>query len=87
MTQTSYYQIVRNFGEGGDLTPNSDFPLGSEDGTISTLPYWYQVLYQDDTQAIGFGSDYREFQYGVTCSSQGNAQVQTRVQKVFRVGY
>ncbi len=82
-----YFQIVRNFGEGTDGTLNDNFPANTEDGAIVAIPYWYRLLYQDDVQAIGFGTGYREFQYGVDCNAQGNTEVATRVKKVFRVGY
>lgn len=82
-----YYQVVRNFGDGGDGTENDTFPAGSEDGTIANIPYWYRVIYQDDEPAVMFGADYRDFQYGIACSADGTAEVATRVRKVFRVGY
>ncbi len=82
-----YYQIVRNFGDGADGTLNDSFPANSEDGTISNIPYWYRILYLTDNQAIGFGADYREFQYGAICIAESNTEVDTRVKKVFRVGY
>jgi Tfp pilus assembly protein PilX len=83
------YQIIRNFGDGdgATVTLNDDFPGGSEDGTITNIPYWYRVIYQTDSQAIQFGADYRDFQYGVECSADSKAEVIIRVKKIFRVGY
>ena len=74
-----FYQIIRNFGEGADGTLNNGFP--------ANIPYWYRMLYQKDNQAIKFGADYRDFQYGVECNADGTAEIVTRVKKVFRVGY
>ena len=82
-----YYQIIRNFGDGGDGTINDSFPINSEDGAITNIPYWYRLIYQQDSQAIAFGADYRDFQYGVECSADSKAEVIVRVKKVFRVGY
>ena len=82
-----YYQIVRNFGNGGDGTLNDSFPINSEDGAITNTPYWYRVIYQKDSQAIRFGAGYRDFQYGVECSADSKAEVTVRIKKVFRVGY
>ena len=82
-----FYQVVRNFGEGGDGTLNDDFSAGSEDGMIANIPYWYRLAYQGDDPAVMFGADYRDFQYGIVCSADGTAEVATMVKKVFRVGY
>jgi len=82
-----YYQIIRNFGDGGDGTLNNNFPINSEDGAITNTPYWYRVIYQKDSQAIKFGAGYRDFQYGVECSADSKAEVIIRIKKVFRVGY
>ncbi|MCG8550276.1 MAG: pilus assembly PilX N-terminal domain-containing protein [Desulfobacterales bacterium] len=84
------YNTVRNFGNGSDGNTNDDFstvPPPPQDGTISNMNYWYQVVYDSDTPAQGFSSGYRNFQYEVTCNANGQAQVLTRVQKVFQVGY
>jgi len=81
-----YYNTVRNFGNGTDGNTNADF-AGNPDGTLDTMPYWYQVVYDSDAPAQGFSSGYRRFQYKVTCNANGQAQVTTRVTKVFRVGY
>jgi len=82
-----YYQIIRNFGDGGEGILNDSFPINSEDGAITNTPYWYRLIYQKDSQAIKFGADYRDFQYGVECSADSKAEVITRVKKVFRIGY
>ncbi len=82
-----YFQIVRNYGDGVDGTLNDNFVATTEDGAIANLAYWYRILYQLDNQAVEFGTNYREFQYGVNCRAQGNSEVDTRVLKVYRVGY
>ncbi|WP_022668518.1 pilus assembly PilX family protein [Desulfospira joergensenii] len=82
-----YYNIVRNFGDGGDKTTNAAFSTGTEDGRISNIPYWYRLAYQNDFPAIGFGAGYRDFQYEVKCNSNGTSEVVTGVRKVYRVGY
>lgn len=82
-----FFQIVRNFGDGVDGTLNEDFLANTEDGAIVNTAYWYRILYQSDQQAVTFGANYREFQYGVNCRAQGNSEVDTRVLKVYRVGY
>ncbi len=83
---TNDYNTVRNFGNGGDGTTNDDFSA-NPDGTIGSMPYWYRVVYESDARAPGFSSGYRQFQYGVTSNANGEAQVSTQVQKVFKVGY
>lgn len=82
-----YYNLIRNYGDGIDGTLNDTFPDDSEDGLITNIPYWYRVIYRDDSQAIAFGENYRDFQYGVDCNADNNAQVNTGVRKVYRVGY
>ena len=82
-----YYKLIRNFGDGANGTLNEDFPDTDVDGAITNIPYWYRVIYQDDSQAIAFGDGYRDFQYQVDCNANNNAQVNTGVKKVYRVGY
>lgn len=82
-----YYQIVRNFGDGGDGIINDTFPAGTEDGTIANIPYWYRLAYGGDDPAVMFGANYRDFKYGIACNADNRAEVATKVKKVFRVGY
>ncbi|WP_321493169.1 pilus assembly PilX N-terminal domain-containing protein [uncultured Desulfobacter sp.] len=82
----AYYNTVRNFGSGTDGNTNDTF-TGNPDGTINTMLYWYQVVYDSDVPAQGFSEGYRSFQYTVTCNANGQAQVTTGVRKVFKVGY
>ncbi len=82
-----YYQIVRNYGDGADGTLNDTFSANSEDGSIINVPYWYKMRYEDDIQATEFGAGYRDFQYEVICWADGVTEVETKINKVFRVGY
>lgn len=82
-----FYQIIRNFGDGTDGILNDTYPIGSIDGALSNIPYWYRLRYITDNQAIGFGANYREFQYEDICRAQGDTKVITTIKKVFRVGY
>lgn len=83
-------QIVRNFGSGADGTVNSLFPAGTQDGVfpnMANLQYWYKVTYDSDSAATGFGPNYRDFRYEVECRTNENAQVETMLSKVYKVGY
>ena len=81
-----YYQIVRNYGDGGDGIVNDAF-TANEDGKIGNHPYWYRVIYKGNTPAVMFGSNYRDFAYAIQCTAAGSTEVDTRVKKVFKVGY
>lgn len=82
-----YYQIVRNYGDGDNGTLNDGFTDGTEDGSLTNVPYWYRVRYETDFQALEFGANYRDFQYEVISNANGEAEVKTKVRKVYRVGY
>ena len=82
-----YYQIVRNYGDGNDGTLNDDFPVADRDGSITNVPYWYRVRYENDNKALEFGANYRDFQYEVLCNAEGTTEVGIQTRKVYRVGY
>lgn len=82
-----YYLIVRNYGDGADGILNDLFPDNTEDGSIAANTYWYRLVYENDFQAVGFGANFRDFQYDVRCTAEGSTQVGTNVRKVFQVGY
>lgn len=82
-----YYKIVRNYGEGGDGTTNEAFPSGTEDGTYSSIPFWYRVLIHDGTKPEGFGEDYEDFPVDSQASASGRTGISARMFKVLKVGY
>ncbi len=78
-----YYTIVRNYGDGADGVLNDLFPAGSEDGSISNIPYWYRVVEIDyDSKAIGFGDEYGTFTYYVSSNAANTASIATRITKI-----
>lgn len=82
-----YYQIVRNYGDGGDGVLNSSFAPGTEDGRLTAIPYWYRVRFENAVQAIGFGKNYLDFHYEVLSNANGNAEVATKIKRTFNTGY
>jgi Tfp pilus assembly protein PilX len=87
------YQIVRNYGSGGDGILNSAFTAGTQDGVFANMlniQYWYRVIYSSDAAAPKFGTNYRTFQYDTECNAVtagGSAEVATILAKVYKVGY
>ncbi len=83
-----YEYIVRNFGDQTDFPADKDdLPTDAVDGSVSSVPYWYRIQHDDDWQAAGFGPEYRDFQYQVTCNAEGTTEVHTLIRKVYKVGY
>lgn len=83
-----YEYIVRNFGDRTDFPPDKDdLPTDSVDGSVSSVPYWYRIQHDGDQQASGFGTEYRDFRYQVSCNAEGTTEVNTQVRKVYKVGY
>ncbi len=85
-----YKHLVRNFGDRTDFPdandPPEDYPV---DGSVSGLPYWYRIQHEPDLdrKAAGFGPEYRDFRYQVSCNADGTTEVNTIVRKVYKVGY
>lgn len=83
-----YEYIVRNFGDRTDFPDENDLPEDYPvDGSVSNVPYWYRIQHDDDRQAAGFGPEYRDFRYQVSCNADGTTEVNTFVRKVYKVGY
>lgn len=84
----TYEYIVRNFGDQTDFPADEDaLPADSVDGSVSSVPYWYRIQHDGDQKAAGFGTEYRDFRYQVSCNAEGTAEVNTQVRKVYKVGY
>lgn len=83
-----YEYIVRNFGDKTDFPADEDaLPADAVDGSVSSVPYWYRIQHDGDQKAAGFGTEYRDFQYQVTCNADGTTEVNTLIRKVYKVGY
>lgn len=86
-----YDYIVRNFGDHTDFpdenAPPTDDSVYSVDGSVSSVDYWYRIQHDGDRQAAGFGTEYRDFRYQVSCNADGTTEVNTQVRKVYKVGY
>ncbi len=82
-----YYRIVRNYGNGADGVLNDLFPAGSEDGSISNIPYWYRAVELTSGKAPGFDINYKKFTYFVSSNAANTASISARISKVFKVGY
>jgi len=87
-TWGDYEYIVRNFGDQTNFPADANaLPAGSVDGSVRSVPYWYRVQHDGDRQAAGFGPEYRDFRYQVSCNAEGTTEVNTQVRKVYKVGY
>jgi type IV pilus assembly protein PilX len=89
-----YYAIVRNFGDGDDGHLNDDFVYNPADpnddppdGNYQNIDYWYRVIYNGDTIALKYGEGFRDFKMGVQSIADGSTGIETRMYKVYRVGY
>ena len=83
-----YEYIVRNYGDKTDFPADADaLPADAVDGSASNVPYWYRIQHEGDQQASGFGTEYRDFRYQVSCNADGTTEVNTQVRKVYKVGY
>lgn len=80
-------KIVRNFGDGAADVLNDDFPDNSEDGTIDTIPYWYNIQYSKDQIVAGSGKGYREFIYIVRSNANREHEIEVRLKKIYKTGY
>ena len=81
------YSIVRNFGNGADGVDNADFSAGTEDGSLSSIPYWYQLKNMGKGKSPGNGKGFQKFQYLIVSNANGEQEVEVMVEKVFKVGY
>lgn len=82
--------IVRNYGGGAFLSVAPPFAANTEDGLImntQNIPYWYRVVYINDTAAPKFGTGYRSFRYFAESYADNTANVSTRLSRVYKVGY
>jgi len=79
--------VVKNYGGGGDGVLNDTFPTGSEDGSLSGIPYWNRVEYLSDTIVPGSGEDYRRFHYRVISNAGGRQEIEVTMSKIYKVGY
>lgn len=83
-----YEYMVRNFGDKKDFPADEDVKDENDvDGSVSSIPYWYRIQHDNDQQAAGFGPEYRDFGYEVSCNADGTVMVNTIVRKVYKVGY
>jgi Tfp pilus assembly protein PilX len=80
-------KIVRNFGDGAADALNDDFPHGSEDNTIDSIPYWFNVQYQNNAVVPGSGRDYRKFKYLIKSNANKEQELQVGVKKIYKIGY
>jgi Tfp pilus assembly protein PilX len=79
--------VVKNFGNGGDGIMNDTFPLGSEDGKISGIPYWNKVEYITDSVVAGSGKDYRKFNFKIKSNAGRRQEIEVTLSKIYKVGY
>jgi Tfp pilus assembly protein PilX len=79
--------IVRNFGDGAAGVLNNTFPDGTEDGSIDTTPYWYNIEYNKNEIIPGSGQDYRKFYYLVKSNANKKQEIDVGVAKVYKIGY
>lgn len=87
---SSFDDIVRNYGDGAADVLNDDFSGGTQDGTINGIPYWYRVVNLPDESnktVAGYSPDYRKFTYEATCNANGTQEIAVKLTKVFRLGY
>jgi hypothetical protein len=80
-------KLVRNFGDGGLDVLNDTFGDGTEDGTMDSIPYWYNVQYHKYGIVPGSGINYRKFTYIVNSNANKKQQIEVRVSKIYKVGY
>ncbi len=80
-------KIVRNFGDGAANVLNDDFPDNSEDDTIDSIPYWYNIQYNKDQIVAGSGKAYREFIYIVKSNANKEHEIEVRLKKIYKTGY
>ncbi len=80
-------KIVRNFGGGAANVLNDNFPDNSEDDTIDTIPYWYNIQYSNDQIVAGSGKAYREFVYIVKSNANKEYEIEVRLKKIYKIGY
>ncbi len=82
------YNVVRNFGDGGDNVTNTTFPSGSEDGNLHDVPYWYRVDQNGSAQKVpGSGKQYKKFSFLITSNADGERSIDVGASKIFKVGY
>ena len=83
------YNVVKNFGAGGDDVINDTFPDGSEDGTLTSqnIPYWYKLEDRGHQKVPGGGTKFRNFKYQITSNANRESEVEVIAEKVFKVGY
>ena len=79
--------VVKNFGGGGDGVTNEDFPEGTEDGTLSGIPYWNRVEFISDSVVPGSSRDFRRFNYRVFSNARGQQEIEVTLGKIYKVGY
>lgn len=84
---TDELNIVRNFGEGGQDVLNDTFPDNTEDGTIDTTNYWYNVQYENMDKVPGSGKYYRKYTYIVKSNANKRQQVEVRLSKIYKGSY
>lgn len=80
-------KTVRNFGNGGQDVLNDDFPDGTEDGTIDSINYWYNVQYDKNEIVPGSGTHYREFTYIVRSNANKQQEINVKIKKIYKGGY
>lgn len=80
-------KLVRNFGDGAADVLNDIFPDNTEDGTINSIPYWYNVQYHQDAVVPGSANNYREFTYIVKSNANKKQEIEVGLKKIYKVGY
>jgi hypothetical protein len=80
-------QIVRNFGNQPAGSPDNIFPDGTQDNTISGVPYWYRATYNSDAAVPGSGPEYRSFVYTVTSNANKIQEIDVFLSKIYKIGY
>ena len=81
---------VKNYGNDDEI--NDDFPEGVRDGDLgeNTIPYWYRVVYENDTKVAGGSKNYRDFFYSsnsVAGNEKTRQEIETVETKIFKVAY
>lgn len=80
-------KLVRNFGDGAADVLNDIFPNNTQDGTINSIPYWYNVQYDKDAVVPGSANNYREFVYIVKSNANKKQEIEVGLKKIYKVGY
>lgn len=86
-----FENIVKNFGASQVADSyNTGMADGTQDGTISNVPYWYSIE-NDPTQTEynvpGMGEGYISFWYTSVANADRSQQIQVDLSKIYKTGY